>query len=482
MSADDLITGLTIRSSLEGPATVLAWDSPVNSVESITIVRRKFGYSANETDGTAIYYKAGSHSNGISDRYRETLLAVITTVIDNSITVAVNVGFYEGMLIYIKENEIISSFYITSVSGTTIGLDSAVGSIFSTDATVYSSQVEECTTYYYTIFSETPVATFLSNSSARDYVTTGKEQFFTSKLYQMLPDIYHKGDRYVTNSDIVLALSTDTDGEEFNINSDGFTPIGPLERYLKIIGLQLDQVKFLLDCISSHRDIDKTSIKFLSEFARFLGFEFNRELSASKQRRELKDTVQIYKLKGTKTALGAFISNIVDANPTIKEWYDNLFAFYPCGAGFFGYTAGEIANIGTEDDVAGYFVEYGSNQVVINPYGFTVFFDLTSLVLDEATLNKLQSKLIEYSPINTIPTMQGSLSFSEAISIAPMDSVTYAVFVQDNFTLYFSIAGSPSYTERVLSTEYTFAQVSVGIQDEYSGYILGEDGYPLIEE
>lgn len=492
-----------LRAALEHPGVVLSWSEPEeygfllnedgtyilnedgsrikleeNNIASLKLIRRKFGYSANHSDGVLIWQRSsGTISAAFTDRFRgtETTSAVLAGA--TSIQVLSADGFTSGLAFFISEGTTTEALLVDYIVENTIYLQSPTINAFGLEARVYTNNVEKCTPYYYTLFVNHDTLGWVTDKTAKLEVTTGNENYFTEKLFQLMPAIYSRTDQDVNTNSGYLEYGADSTGEDFDIGLSGTRRYGPMERYLKVIGYQLDQLKALLDCIPTHADIDKTQLKFINGFARLLGFDFNYDMSSDRQRKEIKQIVQVYKRKGTKDAIFAFISDILGIPSQIKEWRDNIICTNDEERTTLEFSLTEESNIGTVDDVIYYVPDFGSESSEINPFNYTVYFDLSSTELTEAIVKKILSRLPEYSPICTTGFVQGDISIEEPITLSIVDSESHSVTTINQAILYFSGNGAPNYADRTLSNPNFFFAPKLD-----PDVLLQEDGFAILQE
>lgn len=111
------------------------------------------------------------------------------------------------------------------------------------------------------------------------------------------------------------------DGSVYNIFEDGSIKYGPLRRYLKLMAPILDEAKGLIDIFPTMIDVDETDEQFLAPMGRLVDVTFNRDITITQARNEIKLAVPWYKRKGTTggTALKDFsITN--EPMTTVEYW------------------------------------------------------------------------------------------------------------------------------------------------------------------
>lgn len=102
-------------------------------------------------------------------------------------------------------------------------------------------------------------------------------------------------------NDITTLLSllpqVDDKGEIFALHEDGELKKGQLQRFLQLIGPELDLEKGLVDTMPTMIDVDKTDADYLPLIAELVGVKPNREIPIPQFREEIKHAVQWYKRK-----------------------------------------------------------------------------------------------------------------------------------------------------------------------------------------
>lgn len=190
--------------------------------------------------------------------------------------------------------------------------------------------IEACACYYYTIFTKmvSGLELYEPVTQVSDFaIETG---FFAKKLFELLPDAYVVSDKKLEEAEtskLALTRSFDSATKEFfNLLEDGTIERGQLQRFLRVVAIELDIVKGLIDCLPYAYDVDEACCKFLQPMAALIGLQLNTEFGCIAQRNEIKSQVAILKVKGTKTAVEARARII--ASPLggvhIKEWCGNV--------------------------------------------------------------------------------------------------------------------------------------------------------------
>jgi len=80
---------------------------------------------------------------------------------------------------------------------------------------------------------------------------------------------------------------------------DGLTGYNDLANFVQILAVTLDEVKDYIDSFVEIFDIDRCDSKYLPYIAVILGYSLNKTDSLDSQRRQLKNAVAWYKVKGT---------------------------------------------------------------------------------------------------------------------------------------------------------------------------------------
>jgi len=126
----------------------------------------------------------------------------------------------------------------------------------------------------------------------------------------------------------VLTEVTDpATGEVFNIHEVGLKKY-TLRRYLKLIGLNFDEAKGLIDNLSNMVNVDKCDSDLLLYIADLLDWDLNLDLPIVAQRREIKNAVAVYKRKGTKTGIQTGVAAIIGADPIVEEMRYRILEIY----------------------------------------------------------------------------------------------------------------------------------------------------------
>lgn len=178
-----------------------------------------------------------------------------------------------------------------------------------TDGFFVDLEVTPCVCYYYTVFTQLPGGDQLFGPVSQVAEFAIETGFFARKLFQLLPDLYVVSDKKQDELEISkLALSKVFDAEfkeYFALYEDGSVLRGQLQRFLRIVALELDIVKGLIDCLPTMFDVDETCCQFLELMAANIGLSINKDLNCTRQRKEVRNQVAIYKVKGTIQAVEA---------------------------------------------------------------------------------------------------------------------------------------------------------------------------------
>lgn len=185
-----------------------------------------------------------------------------------------------------------------------------------------------CRCYYYTAFTVMVGGEVMYNSSVQVSELALETGFFARKLFELLPVAFVNGDKRLAEGSpgkIALEKTFDSVGKEFfNLIEDGTLKKGELQRFLRVMAVELDIAKGLIDCLPSQFDVDETCCKNLQAMGALLGIDVNTEFPCEKQRNEIKQWVPILQVKGTGQAIAAKARSISELTTRIQEWCKNI--------------------------------------------------------------------------------------------------------------------------------------------------------------
>lgn len=152
--------------------------------------------------------------------------------------------------------------------------------------------------YYYTIYCKDNALTpnYYSSSLTRGYCLCTKDWGLVEYTYNSFPSLYH----------------------EYDVNND-------LKDYISVIAGLFNSIFSNLTYLKHIYDIDYVDEFILDKLGKNLGYKLNDDFSISFRRRELKNVLKIYQLKGTKAGLDYLIEEISQWPYLIKEMFDNIF-------------------------------------------------------------------------------------------------------------------------------------------------------------
>lgn len=173
--------------------------------------------------------------------------------------------------------------------------------------------------YYYTFF--TYAAPFdnelkivdirhFTNHTSRIAAMATSYYALGERLYQLIPGIYKRFDT------IYPAPTTVAPEDEKK---------GELQRFLDIIGCQLDFIRSYIAGTRNFFDPDECDGSLLPLLAQWIGWEPNLTLDYDSQRNELRHAPEIYKTIGIIANLRAFLNRLTSWDCQIKEFVHNVF-------------------------------------------------------------------------------------------------------------------------------------------------------------
>lgn len=180
--------------------------------------------------------------------------------------------------------------------------------------------------YFYAMYSEVD-GDWITGRDAKANEVAFQGNYFPNKIWSMLPRRVKLKDEDVEyGGAIVKALEQqELLGKTYNVTETGEEK-GQLQRFLKIFGVEFDDIKGKIDLILNNlRNPRETTSKFLSCIARLVGLNLNTEFTIDRQRREILDTVALYKRKGTANGFEAaarLVTNLSDVE--VLEYTDLL--------------------------------------------------------------------------------------------------------------------------------------------------------------
>lgn len=196
------------------------------------------------------------------------------------------------------------------------------------DGFVTDLDLAPCTCYYYTVFTKTFGGDYLHHVTTQAAELAIETGFFAKKLFNMLPDMYVIGDKRLEEGGVgrltLTKIFDSLSSEFFNLIEAGEKSRGELERFLRVVAVELDIVKGLIDCLPSQFDVDDTCCKNLQAMAALLDLQLNTEFPCIKQRNEIKSQVPILQKKGTKASIEARARAISGLPTRIQEWCGNI--------------------------------------------------------------------------------------------------------------------------------------------------------------
>jgi phage tail-like protein len=206
---------------------------------------------------------------------------------------------------------------------------------------------------------------------------------------------------------------TPLNGEWVNLEEDGTALKGQLQRFLKLIGFLLDEVKGKVDSFPVIIDIDKTDADLLPSLAELVGVDFSYDLSIPNQREEIKRAVNVYKKKGTINSIKQFCRSVFGFDPEISEWPRRIMFFNnPAHLLPKITTPGWIdkGGLGQYDDPLYYLLDFSeSGNYRFDKFG--VFFNLSEFAgIPKAEAEKIYRLLSKRIPAST----QAKLIFVDA--------------------------------------------------------------------
>lgn len=166
-------------------------------------------------------------------------------------------------------------------------------------STVYKdTNVVPMEIYYYTIYCKDNALTpnYYSSTLTRGYCLCTKDWQLSEYAYNSFPSLYR----------------------EYDINGD-------LKDYINVITGLFNSIFSNLTYLKYIHNIDYVDEFILDKLGKSFGYKLNDDFSINFRRRELKNILKLYQLKGTKLGLDYLIEEISQWNYFIKEMFDNIF-------------------------------------------------------------------------------------------------------------------------------------------------------------
>jgi len=126
-----------------------------------------------------------------------------------------------------------------------------------------------------------------------------KDHGYRNRLWELLPDMYAEADRTMWKYTSQFPKDRDLAWEKG----------GPLQRFIGVIGEQLDHIRSEYESLFTLRDIDQMSAGMLPLLAHELGVRVEAELGSQLTRKLLKNSVYISQHKGTPMGVRALVSS-----------------------------------------------------------------------------------------------------------------------------------------------------------------------------
>lgn len=272
--------------------------------------------------------------------------------------------------------------------------------------TVVDEAVEPGTPYYYTIFSKyLGTGEWLYSDATRVEAISRWSPRMGDILWSKMPAVYHVADRRDDVSGATMRAFTEatlSGGSLIHIGEDGTIPRGQLERFLRLVGAELDTIHFVIDQLPTMLHAETTLQAFLAHMAELLNWETNFELPVERQRQEVLSAVTIYKRKGTAPAIEAYARTITACEVRVWPFVRNVLI-----ANRLDRLSGvpndpvERARYGLPDSKMGHSVSFGLNPPY-NPTNVGLFIYLRPAQgLTEVQVHKLARTLSDFTPAGT---------------------------------------------------------------------------------
>jgi hypothetical protein len=176
--------------------------------------------------------------------------------------------------------------------------------------------------YYYTIFTVDTSGVYYWDDTTRQKSLS----YRTGRSFDVLWDSITSSQTFFDYANRrYLSESTDVvTGAKFNMGGTE-VGLGQLERFIKLIGLELDLAWALIDHLSQLWDVDKCDIDFLGYFAELVGLTPEYALQHDQRRSRVKNVVNVYKYKGTRRSYIRIASNTVSHDIHVQDTTRNVF-------------------------------------------------------------------------------------------------------------------------------------------------------------
>lgn len=243
--------------------------------------------------------------------------------------------------------------------------------------------------YYYTIFVVDDTDTYHASYGTTIAVSPTKKYGLGDWLYRQLPNVYKRKDREDSQNKAIKKLCD-------------------------LIGEEIDFMYSKTNMLNNINNPDKTNPDNLDLIADYLGYNLNRTLPLSIQRRLLKNAVNIYKHKGTKKGLSALVkyySGFLTSSGVYEETYKILrtldFGYEENSTIEFkdstciDFTNFDESLIGTVDDPLDYMWDF-SSEGNYSSNKYVAYIKKTAPLTTEQEqdmINRVDNVLEEYTPV-----------------------------------------------------------------------------------
>lgn len=269
------------------------------------------------------------------------------------------------------------------------------------------TDVQNGVVYYYTMFSLSVEDGWVSEPTTRADAIPVKTGFFSQKLFDLLDEAYALGDQKldqgVATQQILSLVTSDETGYVYNQDESEGREKGPLERFLKIFGAELDYAKGLIDALPGQQDIDSIRVEYLQDFVAIIGAEVNTDLPPNLMREDVKRTVSSYKVRGTIIGMIAKVRAISGLTATVDEDLNHILCSNQAGRTSADVSAQEGAFKDLENDL----LFYSSDDAECSWLTFTVFIQLgVTQGLDIPVVQRLCQAIPDFTPLGRIPRVR----------------------------------------------------------------------------
>jgi phage tail-like protein len=188
--------------------------------------------------------------------------------------------------------------------------------------------LKENTYYYYTLFSHRVADdTWYFAAEVQGFSVALDTLQFLQRLWYWVPDVHRDLDR---KDGVLFALQELQRivepflGETFHLNEDGKIDRGQLQRFLRLLEIELGTAKGFTDNLETCIDVDRAPENLLPYLAGITGADINWDIPLPRRRLEIRYAISVYRTKGTAPGIERQVWTVTGYHALVDPWYDNL--------------------------------------------------------------------------------------------------------------------------------------------------------------